>query len=61
MCFIIRNPAHPIERQLHFPGEGKITADDIAILTVASCKALMQPNSSATFLGTVNIKSFFLT
>jgi hypothetical protein len=31
MCFIIRNPAHPIERQLHFPGEGKITADDVAI------------------------------
>lgn len=31
MCFIIRNPAHPIERQLRFPGEGKITADDIAI------------------------------
>ena len=31
MCFIIRNPAHPIERQLRFPGDGKITADDVAI------------------------------
>jgi hypothetical protein len=31
MCCIVCNPAHPAERQLCFLGDGKITANDVAI------------------------------
>lgn len=31
LCFSVCDPAHPIERQIRFLGDGKISADDVAI------------------------------
>jgi uncharacterized protein (TIGR02646 family) len=31
LCFSVCDPAHPIERQIRFLGDGKISADDAAI------------------------------
>jgi len=31
LCFSVCDPAHPIERQTRFLGDGKISADDVAI------------------------------
>jgi uncharacterized protein (TIGR02646 family) len=31
LCFSVCDPAHPIERQIHFLGDGKISADDAPI------------------------------
>lgn len=32
LCFSVCDPAHPIERQIRFLGDGKISADDAAIV-----------------------------